>query len=219
MKKVYCVGLLVCDIPLRPVPTSIFSLTRSDIDAPVWGIGGDAANVAMTLTKLGADAILTGPIGKDMYGEFLSRRLGEAGVDIRGLKEHPFLGTGISHILIEPSGERHFLPYREILDDMDYGCVCEDLIAESDMVFFGSCMAMKKMDTGATAELFKKAKSLGKTTVADFKGNGEMRGDYWLELLDPVLRNCDILMPSLAEARALAGKQELSEIRGALSTY
>ena len=218
-KKVYCVGILVCDVPLRPVPTSIFSMVRSRVEAPVWGIGGDAANVAVALSKLGTKAIFSGLIGKDMYGEFITRRLREAGVDIRGLREHPSLGTGISHILIEPNGERHFLVYREILDIMDQSIVSEELIAESDIVYFGSCMGLAGMDSGGTAELFKKAKSLGKITVTDFKGNGEMRGDYWLKLLDGVLRNCDILMPSLLEARALAGKQELPEIREVLSGY
>ena len=218
-KKVYCVGILVCDIPLRPVPPSIFSMVRCNIDAPVWGIGGDAANVAVALSKLGTKAMFSGLIGKDMYGEFLARRLREAGVDIRGLKEHPSLGTGVSHILIEPGGERHFLPYRDILDAMDYSAVSEELIAESDIVYFGSCMGLDGMDSGGTAELFKKAKSLGKITVTDFKGNGELCGDYWLKLLDGVLRNCDILMPSLLEARALTGKQELPEIREVLSAY
>ena len=219
IKKVYCVGLLVCDIPLRPVPASIFSLTRSYIDAPVWGIGGDAANVAVALSRLGAKAVLSSAVGKDMYGEFITRRLMEVGVDIRGLKEHPSLGTGVCHVLIEPEGERHFLPYREILDIIDYSYVSEDLIAESDIVYFGSCMGMAAMDSGGTGELFKKARSMGKVTVTDFKGNGEMVGDYWLKLFDPVLRNCDILMPSLVEARALAGKTELPEIRDTLSGY
>ena len=220
MKKVYCVGLLVCDVPLRPVSPEIFSLDRSRIETPVWGIGGDAANVAVALSGLGADAALSALVGKDMYGEFLARRLKEAGVDVRGLKEHPFLGTGVSHILIEPGGERHFLVYKEKINDtLNYGDLSEELIAESDIVYVGSSMSLKAMDSGGTAELFKKAKSLGKTTISDFGANIEMRGDYWLKYFDDVLRNCDILMPSLGEARVLTGKQELSEIRETLSPY
>jgi ribokinase len=219
MKTVYCVGLLVCDVPLRPVPSSIFSQVRSYIDAPVWGIGGDAANVAVTLSKLGVKANFSSMIGKDMYGEFLVRCLREAGVDTRGLKEHPSLGTGISHILIEPEGERHFLVYRDLFNAMDYSMVSEELIAESDIVYFGSLMSLEAMDAGGTAELFKKARSLGKITAVDFKGNEEIRGDYWIKLLDPVLRNCDILMPSLGEAVVLTQKRELPAIREALSGY
>ena len=220
MKKVYCVGLLVCDVPLRPVSPDIFSMDRCKIDTPVWGIGGDAANVAVALSKLGADAILSGLVGKDMYGEFLARRLREEGIDTRGLKEHPALGTGVSHILIEPGGERHFLVYREKINDaLDYGDLSEELIAESDIVYLGSCMSLKAMDSGGTAKLFRKAKSLGKTTIADFGANIEMRGDYWLKYFDDVLRYCDILMPSLGEARVLSGKQELPEIRETLSHY
>ena len=219
MKKVYCVGMAVCDIPLRPVSPAVFTRDISPIDLPVWGIGGDAANVAVALSKLGAKAIFTGLIGKDMYGEFVARRLEEEGVDIRGLKVHPTLGTSVCHVLIGPEGERHFLSYREILDILDYSHVSEDLIAESDMVCVGSCMGLRAMDLGGTEKLFKKAKSLGKITITDFKGTGEMAGDYWLELFDGVLRNCDYLIPSLLEARELTGKEELPEIRDVLSRY
>ena len=219
MKKVYCVGLLVCDIPLRPVPSSVFTQDHCYIEAPVWSIGGDAANVAVALSKLGINAQFTGLVGKDMYGEFLKRRLNEAGVDIRGLREHPSLSSGVSHILIEPEGERHFLVHGEISNALDYSYISEELIAESDVVYLGSCMSLKKMDSGGTAELFRKARSLGKLTVTDFGGDDKMRGDYWLKLLEPVLRNCDILMPSFVEAAALTGKRELPEMREALSGY
>jgi len=220
MKKVYCVGLLVCDVPLRPVPSGVFSMDRCFIDIPVWCVGGDAANVAIALSRLGADTVFSGLRGKDLYGEFLAGSLKEAGVDIRGLREHPVMGTGVTHILIEPGGERHFVVYKEKINDaLDYSFLSEDLIAESDIVYLGSCMSLKAMDNGGTAELFKKAKSLGKITITDFGANVEMRGDYWLKQFDPVLRNCDILMPSLGEARALTGKQELPEIRETLSVY
>ena len=219
MKKVYCVGLLVCDIPLRPVPSSIFAEDNCRIEAPEWNTGGDAANVAVALSRLGAHAIFTGLLGKDMYGRFLAQSLKEAGVDIRGLREHPSLGTGTSHILIEPGGERHFLVHGELNSILDYSYVSEDLIAEADIVYLGSCMCMNGMDSGGTAELFRKAKSLGKITITDFGGNGEARGDYWLKYLDQVLRNCDYLMPSYIEAVALTGKKELSEMREVLSPY
>ena len=219
MKKVYCVGLLVCDVPLRPVPAAVFSRDRCIIETPVWSIGGDAANVAVALSKLGAKSVFSGLVGKDVYGEYLTRRLVEAGVDIRGLKVHPDRGSGVSHILIEPGGERHFLVYRDINDALDYSFIDEDLIAESDIVYLGSCMCLDGMDNGGAAKLFEKAKRLGKITVADCGGNSEMRGDYWLRLLDPVLRNCDILMPSFNEAEALAGKRGVPRIREALSGY
>jgi len=219
MKKVYCVGLVVCDIPLRPVPASIFSRDNCHIEAPVWSIGGDAANVAVALSKLGALTAFTGLVGKDAYGEFVSRSLKEAGVDIRGLREDPCKGTGISHILIEGGGERHFLVCGDLNNTLDYSHVSENIIAESDIVYLGSSMCMDGMDSGGAAELFKKAKSLGKITVSDFGGNGEMRGDYWLKRLDPVLRNCDYVMPSYLEAAALTGKRELAEMRETLSGY
>ena len=219
MKKVYCVGLLVCDIPLRPVSSSVFSQDHCRIETPQWNIGGDAANVAVALSRLGSHAMFTGLVGKDMYGQFLSEKFVDEGVDIRGLKEHPSLSTGTSHILIEPGGERHFLVHGNLNGELDYSCIQEELLAEADIVYLGSSMCLEGMDGGGTAELFKKARSLGKITITDFGSNGEIRGDYWLKLLDGVLRNCDYLMPSYIDAVALTGKRELPEMRKTLSGY
>jgi ribokinase len=219
MKRVLSVGLLVCDVPLRPVPPGIFEEDRCHIEKPLWGIGGDAANVAVALTRLGGRTEFCGLVGNDLYGEFLIRRLEEAGVGLAGLKRHPELGTGVSHILIEPGGERHFILYKAINDALDYDDIDEELIAASDIVYLGSIMSLQKMDEGGTARLFQKAKALGKTTAADFGGNGVMAGDYWLELLDPVLRNCDILMPSYREAAVLTGQTEIARIRETLSGF
>jgi len=219
MKKVYCVGLLVCDVPLRPVPASIFTQDRCRIDDPVWSVGGDAANVAITLSKLGGKAFLTSLVGKDMYGEFLMKRLREEGVDITGLRVHPSAGSGLTHILIEPGGERHFLTRGGINGELHYSHVSEELMAESAIVYLGCCMSLKGMDNGGAAELFRKAKDMGKITITDFGSNAETRGDYWLKFFDPVLKNCDILMPSLNEAIVLTGKRELPEMRETLSGY
>ena len=219
MKKVYCIGLLVCDIPLRPVPSNIFSLDRCRIEIPVWNVGGDAANVAITLSRLGAKAFLTGLTGNDMYGDFLLGQLKKSGVDIRHMGKHPTIGTGVTHIIIEPEGERHFLTNGAINNELDNSYVSDELIAESDIVYLGSCMCLNRMDSGGTAELFKKAKNLGRTTITDFGSNIEMKGDYWLSFFKPMLLNCDILMPSFNEAMVLTGKKELPDIRKALDNF
>jgi sugar/nucleoside kinase (ribokinase family) len=219
MKKVFCAGLVVCDVPLRPVPRFVFDQDRVIIEQPVYAVGGDAANVATALVKLGARASLCGFVGNDANGDFVFRRLTEAGVDVRGLARHPRLGTVVSHILIEPEGERHFLIYTELSGELDYKNIPENMIEEADLVYLGSAMGLRGMDGGGTAALFKKAHALGKITAADFKWNDQYDSDYWLKLLDPMLRETDVLLPSYREAVTLTGKKNLPAIRQVLSGY
>jgi sugar/nucleoside kinase (ribokinase family) len=219
-KKVYCVGLTVVDVPLRPIPKTLFDMDRTHIDPVVWSTGGDAANVAIALHKLGVSSSLTGIVGHDPYGDFIIRRLGELGVDTGGIKRHPSINTAVSHILIETSGERHLLvPGSPLSGELTYSHVSEDMIADADLVYLGSSMNLKGMDNGGTAELFQKAHSLGKMTATDFGGKDEDRGDYWIKLLDPVLRGTDILMPSYREAVILTGKKDIPAIRDRLSGF
>jgi sugar/nucleoside kinase (ribokinase family) len=218
-QKVFCVGLVVCDIPLRPVPKTIFDMDHGKIEPPVWTTGGDATNVAVALARLGLDSSLCCLVGQDIYGDFILKRLGEAGVDTRNVLRHPGKGTGVSHILIEPNGERHFLVFSTINGDLSYEHINEELLAEADLVYLGSSMHLKSMDAGGTAKLFKKARELGKLTVTDFGGEDEDRGDYWLKYLEPALRETDIALPSYREAAALTGQKELSGIRGALAPF
>jgi sugar/nucleoside kinase (ribokinase family) len=218
--KVLCAGLVVCDVPLRPIPKTVFEMDTCLIDVPAYSIGGDALNVAVTLTKLGVDASLSGLVGRDSNGDFILKCLTQIGVDIRGISRHPSLGTVVSYILIEPDGKRHVVCYNALSTVFSYKNIPEDLIREADLVYFGSAMCMDAMDHGGGAELFRKAHALGKTTVVDTSGaDPKLGSDYYLKLLDPMLRETDVFIPSYEEATVLVGKEKLTDIRQVLASY
>jgi sugar/nucleoside kinase (ribokinase family) len=175
--------------------------------------------VAITLSRLGAPAFLCGLIGKDAAGDFVLGRLNERGVDTRALIRHPSLGTGVSYILIEPGGERHFLVSININNELDFSHVPDELIREADIVYLGSSMCMYNMDHGGSAALFRRAHELGKLTLSDFSGGAEYSSDELLKLLDPMLREADIILPSYLEAVKLTGERELPRIRDRLSGF
>jgi sugar/nucleoside kinase (ribokinase family) len=219
MGKVLCVGLVVLDVPLRPVSGAVFSRDSVRIEPPVWTTGGDATNVAVTLKKLGVEAALCALVGNDGYGDFVVERLSALGIDLRSFCRHPTLPTSVSHILIEPEGERHFLLSGVINSELSYGYVKEELIDEADIVYLGSAMYMRGMDEGGSAALFKRAHRAGKLTAADFGGGEAHDSVYWLHQLEPMLCETDILLPSYHEAKLLTGKTELSGIRSVLSGF
>ncbi len=219
MIQVLCVGLVVCDIPLRPVPDTIFGQDGCSIRQPVPGTGGDALNVAVALARLGAKSGLCGLVGEDANGDFILARLKNENVDVRGMRRHPGVGTAVSYILVEPNGERHFLVYSDMHKELHYDCIPSSLIEEADIVYFGSAMRMAAMDNGGTAALFEKAKALGKTTVLDACAVSGSDRSNWLDVLAPMLSQTDIFLPSFDEAALLTGKTDLPGIRDALSGF
>jgi sugar/nucleoside kinase (ribokinase family) len=219
MKKVLCVGMVVMDIPLRPVSPAIFEQDLCRIESSAWTTGGDATNVAVTLAKLGVDVSLCALVGRDLAGDFVVKRLEEWGVNTQALIRHPSLGTGISHILIEPNGDRHFLVSGDINDELDFHHVPDELIREADVVYLGSAMYLRAMDRGGSAALFRRARELGKLTLSDFGGSQGYSSAELLELLGPMLRETDIILPSYQEAVQMTGETELPRIRDRLSGF
>jgi sugar/nucleoside kinase (ribokinase family) len=219
MKKVLCAGLMVMDVPLRPVSPAAFERDHARIEMPVWATGGDATNVAVTLVKLGLKASLCGLVGKDGPGDFVVNRLNELGVNTKAVARHPSLGTGVSYILIEPGGERHFLVAGNANGEFDNRYIPDDLIQEADMVYLGSSMCMYGMDHGGSAALFKRAHEAGKLTLTDFGGGDQYSSAEVLKLLEPMLREADIILPSYLEAVKLTGEKELPLIREKLSCF
>ena len=110
--------------------------------------------------------------------------------------------------------------YGEMHKELVFEAIPKDLIAASSFIHFGSAMRMPLMDAGGTAELFRYAHTLGKTTLMDCCAiSGIYESGYWLDTLDGALRETDLFVPSYTEACMLTGKTELPDIRDALEKY
>lgn len=80
----------------------------SDSPGFVKTIGGEAANVAVGLAKLGTHSVFIGKVGADSFGRFLVTELKKHGVDVRQVvfdNEHK---TRLAFVSLEKSGERDF---------------------------------------------------------------------------------------------------------------
>lgn len=96
--------------------------------------GGNAANAAVAIARLGGEVRLAGPMGDaNEHGtEFIFEQLRREGVDLRHIVHVAGAVTPMSAILIDPSGERTAISYRDprlytvelpaseiLLDDVD----------------------------------------------------------------------------------------------------
>lgn len=77
--------------------------------------GGNALNAAIGIVRLGGRASLSGPMGdaQESSSRFIFDRLKHEGIEADHLIHMPGLVTPISNILIDPSGERTIVTFRD----------------------------------------------------------------------------------------------------------
>ena len=79
MKKVACVGILVADVIVEPVNKYPEKGLLERVNSITVHSGGNAMTAAVNLRKLGTESTLVGKVGRDMFGDFLIKRLNEEG--------------------------------------------------------------------------------------------------------------------------------------------
>ncbi|MDO8685821.1 MAG: carbohydrate kinase family protein, partial [Clostridiales bacterium] len=82
---ILCIGLMVCDIIIKPVNKEIFEMDTVRIDTLKITSGGDAFNAAINMAKLGLDVGLVGKVGSDILGEYLISEADKSGIYTGGI--------------------------------------------------------------------------------------------------------------------------------------
>jgi sugar/nucleoside kinase (ribokinase family) len=111
---VVCFGEILCD--LFEVDDGTFR----------FELGGESANVATCLARLGVRAAVAGGVGCDFFGDALVRHLAKDGVDTRFVVRFPNR-TGVTFVKTADGGSPRFLPYR--LDSADVAIGEEHVVA------------------------------------------------------------------------------------------
>ena len=112
--RILCIGIPVRDLTFRieELPERGAKVNASHFDEIS---GGNALNAAIGIVRLGGGASLCGPMGD--IGETSSRtildQLKHEGIDTKHIVHMPGLVTPISTILIDPSGERTLVVFRD----------------------------------------------------------------------------------------------------------
>ncbi len=210
MKKVACVGIFVADVIVEPVSRYPEKGLLVPVNSISMHSGGNAMTAAINLTKLGVEANAIGRVGNDMFGDYLKRCMVEKGVKINGIKSEDSVQTSASVLMIEEgTGERSlFHCYGSnaafSIDDIDFS-----IIEECDIVFVTGSFLLKTFDGTQTMEFLKRCKEMGKTTLLDvcWDASGQ-----WGKLLDCAMPYIDIFMPSIDEAKMIAGKETTDEM-------
>src|ERR1700719_1776224 len=112
--RILCIGMPVRDLTFRvpglPARGSKENATHFDEIC-----GGTALNGAIGIARLGGRASICGPMGdaRETTSRYIFEKLAHEGIETKHIVHMPGLVTPISNIMIDPSGERTIVTFRD----------------------------------------------------------------------------------------------------------
>lgn len=208
---VLCAGLALVNFPIHPIDESVFQNDINMVSPISLMPGGDAANQAIIISRLGRRVTLASVVGDDGFGAMLLQMIKEQGgdLDVSHVAVEKGNTTGVAAMLIRPDGQRNFCINRGSLLEFGLKHIRMELLAQTKLVSIGGLMSLPGFDGKGTEELFRRAKQAGAVTVADTKK------DLWGIGLDGIrgtLACTDYFFPSLEEAQAVSGADSIEKM-------
>jgi sulfofructose kinase len=112
--RILCIGMPVRDLTFRieELPERGFKVNASHFEEIC---GGNALNAAIGIVRLGGRASICGPMGdvREASAKYIFEKLAHEGIDTKHIMHMPGLVTPISNIMIDPSGERTIVTFRD----------------------------------------------------------------------------------------------------------
>jgi len=112
--KILCIGMPVRDLTFR---TPSVPARGSKENATGFGeiCGGNALNAAIAIVRLGGRAALCGPMGdaRETSARFIYEQMAHEGIDTNHIVHMPGLVTPVSAVMIDPTGERTIVTFRD----------------------------------------------------------------------------------------------------------
>ena len=112
--RILCIGMPVRDLTFRieELPERGFKVNASHFEEIC---GGNALNAAIGIVRLGGRASVCGPIGdvRETSSRYIFEKLAHEGIESQHIVHMPGLVTPISNIMIDPSGERTIVTFRD----------------------------------------------------------------------------------------------------------
>lgn len=195
-----CLGWPVTAIPPNGDTYFIRDLTLA--------VSGAAGTAVIAGAKLGLDCLAIGGYGRDMMGDWAVARIASFGIDISALQRFDDTPTSSSIVLTRPDGSRPALHLKGATGQFEIDAGEFDRVTDARVFHLGGVGLMDAMDGPRNAALIRHAKERGCITTVDvFAGSPADLPD-----VEAVLPWTDYFIPSVEEARALSGLEDLDAI-------
>ncbi len=178
-------------------------------------IGSSSAIFACGAARLGLKVAFIGVCGDDVFGRFMLDEMQKRGVDVGNVIVHPNGQTGLSVILNQPfdygsrpsaQGDRAILTHLGLIAELQASAIADSLLAQARHLHVASYFLQTKLQPDLPA-LFKRARSLGLTTSLDTNYDPS---EKWIGF-DELLEVTNVFLPNEAEAKSLAGAENVHE--------
>ncbi len=191
--------------PVTAIPPNGDTYFIEDLTLAVSGAAGSAVIVG---AKLGLDCLAIGGYGQDMMGDWAVARIASFGIDTSALQRIAGVPSSSSIVLTRPDGSRPALHLKGATGAFEIDAADFDRITDARVFHLGGVGLMDAMDGPRNAALIRHAKARGCITTVDvFAGSPADLPD-----VEAVLPWTDYFIPSIEEARALSGLEELDAV-------
>ena len=171
------------------------------IDELTLAVSGAAGTAAIAAAKMGLTTLAVGGVGDDLMGDWVLQRLRHFGVDISTMQREKHWKTSSSIVTTRADGSRPALHMSGATGNFFVTEAMLPNIVDAKVFHAGGVGLMHAMDNGRTAEVMAAAKRAGALTTVDvFAGSPDD-----MPAVANVLPYTDYFLPSIEEARALAG--------------
>lgn len=217
MKNISIIGAGVVDVLVGAVDEKIFARSSTPADFVKISFGGDALNEAIVLSRLGKKVQWISKVGDDDAGRRILNYAAENGLDTSSVTVEANLETGVNIVVVDGSGERHFLTNpRSSLRKLSEADIVPYIDGMADIVCFASMFVSPLLDIAATERIFKRIKS--KPRILAFDATRAKNGET-LEDLAAILSYADYFFPNEAELATLTGEADVYKNISALLSF
>ncbi len=171
-------------------------------------LGGNGANSAYALARLGSPVELVGGLGEDHLGEWMAAQLADVGVGMGGVRRYPGMGTATTLILSDLQQNRLAFHHEGANRRVDDSSIDLSVVGRSDMLLLTSYSIMPGLRPHGAVALFRNARKVGTRTAVDI---GPAIGEpARLEELRPLLAQTDFFICNEHELSVCTGGRELA---------
>ncbi|MGE0005436.1 MAG: carbohydrate kinase family protein [Parvibaculaceae bacterium] len=202
------IGFYVLDILGRPV-SRIPPGGRADfIEEITMTVAGTAGGTAVDCALLGLRTRAVTTVGADDMGDFIVAKMERFGIDCALVRRAPGTPTSSTILPVRPNGERPALHVPGTAAVFTLAPADLDAALDARVVHMGGTGLLKAFDGEPTVRLLREAKARGRITTFDLI----QASPETVALVTPCLPYIDYFVPSIDEAREMAGVEEPAAI-------
>jgi sugar/nucleoside kinase (ribokinase family) len=168
-------------------------------------LGGCASNAGLDLAKLGVRVGVSGCVGQDAFGEYVTRTLEAGRVDVRGIHRLEGEGTASTMVINVQGQDRRFISTPGANTKFTVAHIPPEWLRKAKVFYVGGYLMMPGLETDDFVATLRALRAQGTKTVIDVVLFG---GEHYQQVLKKVLPETDVFLPNDDEAAIITGLKD-----------